>query len=367
MALRSKLFRGDAKLEAAAVSNAAHIVPGARGAHVGKIQQALINLDDAVIAADEVTATAYGRSTAAAVLAYKENRDIVNRSYQTTADNIVGIMTMAALDKEMAAREGSVRSVPVLLRSAGGTCAVRSQPTTGSTPFVTDPNIVFGVTHLLPQVRIAIAAAEFRLLAAAPHVTNRKQTLPQGPFTEAAQVSLKLLDQVFGFFKFDNPRAVWENIRVVFRNMSVALHRSFETDPLIAPTLFVPNPQAAMEKVAAAYTSEGGAFAGPKVKMTNGLPANRIYICNNIAQNTIRFRIMTAIHELAHFVSAGKGVLPIADPVNGHFFEPADGANLTSAEPTVSAKAKRLPPAQKIRDADHYAAFAMLAARGRLI
>src|SRR5262249_23232676 len=35
------------------------------------------------------------------VLAYKQKRNIVNRSYQTQADNIVGKMTMAALDLEM--------------------------------------------------------------------------------------------------------------------------------------------------------------------------------------------------------------------------------------------------------------------------
>src|ERR1051325_7654703 len=116
-----------------------------------------------------------------------------------------------------------------------------------------------------------------------------------------------------------------------------------------------------------AYTSVGGSFAGPKEKMTNGLPANRIYICNNIASTSIRFRTTSAIHELAHYVSAGRGVIPIADPLHGFFFEPADGANLTKPEPKVSARAKRLPPEQKIRDADHYAAFAMLAARGRLI
>src|SRR5947207_10279060 len=44
-------------------------------------------------AADELAATSYGPSTSAAVLAYKEKRDIVNRSYQTKPDNIVGIMT----------------------------------------------------------------------------------------------------------------------------------------------------------------------------------------------------------------------------------------------------------------------------------
>jgi peptidoglycan hydrolase-like protein with peptidoglycan-binding domain len=367
MALRSQLFRGDPKLEAAAVSNPAHIVPGSVGAHVGKIQQALNELDNAVIAADELAASSYGPSTAAAVLAYKEKRDIVNRSYQTKADNIVGIMTMAALDKEMAATEGPAGGVPIHSRSGKSTCAVLSKKVSGATKFVTDPDIVFAVTHLLPQVRIAIAAAEFRVQAASPHVTNHKQTLPSGPFTEPAQAALKLLDQVFGFFKFNNPRPVLENIRVVYRNMTVALKRSFETDPLIAPTLFVPNPQAAMEEIAVAYTSAGGAFASPKLKLTNGLPANRIYICNNIAQNTVAFRIQTAIHELAHYVGAGKGVVQIDDPVNGAFFEPSDGPNLTAPEPKVSANAKRLAPAQKIRDADHYAAFAFLAARGRLI
>src|SRR3954463_9380189 len=72
MALQSQLFRNDPKLEAAAVSDPAHIVPGARGEHVRKIQLALIQLDRAAIAADGV----YGPATAAAVLAYKKKRNI---------------------------------------------------------------------------------------------------------------------------------------------------------------------------------------------------------------------------------------------------------------------------------------------------
>ena len=101
MALQSALFRGDAKLEAAATSDAAHITPGARGPHVGKIQQALIQLDGATIVADMV----YGPGTAAAVLAYKQSRSIINRSYQSQADNIVGKMTIATLDRELVERE----------------------------------------------------------------------------------------------------------------------------------------------------------------------------------------------------------------------------------------------------------------------
>jgi peptidoglycan hydrolase-like protein with peptidoglycan-binding domain len=97
MALRSPLFQGDAKLDAAAVSDPAHITPGARGDHVRKIQLALIQLDSANIDADG----SYGPKTAAAVLAYKQKRGIINRSYQTQADNITGKMTLAAMDEEL--------------------------------------------------------------------------------------------------------------------------------------------------------------------------------------------------------------------------------------------------------------------------
>jgi hypothetical protein len=199
VSLHSKLFQGDAKLEAAAVSNPAHIVPGSVGDHVGKSQQALIELDGASIAADELADKSYGPSTADAVLAYKKKRNIINRSYQTQADNIVGIMTMVVLDKEMLADEGGGDGVPLVARGMFGECHAAVQKASGSAHFVPDPDIVTGVTHLIPQVRIAIAAAEFRLLTAAPHVTNRKQTLPSGPFNEPAKESLRLLDKVFGF------------------------------------------------------------------------------------------------------------------------------------------------------------------------
>jgi peptidoglycan hydrolase-like protein with peptidoglycan-binding domain len=101
MGLQSRLFRGDPKLEAAAVSVSAHVTPGATGDHVAKIQFALMRLDEAPLDQDGT----YGPQTAAAVLAYKQKRNIINRSYQTQADNIVGIMTMASLDREMLEQE----------------------------------------------------------------------------------------------------------------------------------------------------------------------------------------------------------------------------------------------------------------------
>jgi peptidoglycan hydrolase-like protein with peptidoglycan-binding domain len=358
VALRSKLFAGDARLEAAAQTHAQHITQGARGPHVGKIQTALVRLDSAKITVDQI----YGPATANAVLAYKQKRNIVNQSYQQTADNVVGIMTMAALDEEMLKAEEEDGTVPIVSRSQNGTCKIHTQHVT-SPGFATDPDIVLAVTTLLVQVRWAIQAAEFHVAAAAPHVTNRRGKLPDGPFTSQAQTSIKLLDKVFGLLSFDNQRSVLETIRVVYYNMRIAIRRSFETDPLIAPVLFVPNPQAAMERIASGYTSAGGAYKGSKEKLTNGLPANRIYICNNNRSTTTLCRVMLAIHELAHYVSNGKGVFPITDPLDGFYFDPADGPNLFAKEPTVSAKAKRMLPVQKIRDADHYAAFAVLATR----
>ena len=66
-------------------------------------------LDGAAIDAGEIRGRNYGASTASAVLKYKTKRKIINTSYQTKADNIVGKMTIAALDKEMYRFERSLR------------------------------------------------------------------------------------------------------------------------------------------------------------------------------------------------------------------------------------------------------------------
>jgi peptidoglycan hydrolase-like protein with peptidoglycan-binding domain len=97
MALKSRLFRGDPKLEAAATSNSAHITSGAAGEHVRKIQYAVARLEGIPLAQDGI----YGPQTANAVLGYKKKRNIINRSYQSQADDIVGILTIQSLDLEM--------------------------------------------------------------------------------------------------------------------------------------------------------------------------------------------------------------------------------------------------------------------------
>lgn len=55
------------------------------------------------IASSEFLGGIYGPTTAAAVQSYKDKRGIINFSYQKAADNIVGKMTIAALDQELEA------------------------------------------------------------------------------------------------------------------------------------------------------------------------------------------------------------------------------------------------------------------------
>lgn len=112
MGLQSQHFKGDLALEACLVQDSAHVTEGAIGIHVSRIQSALAFLDKIKIDAAELQQKRYGPSTAAAVLAYKQKRNIINRSYQTQADNIVGKMTIATLDKEMLGKNGATPPIP---------------------------------------------------------------------------------------------------------------------------------------------------------------------------------------------------------------------------------------------------------------
>jgi hypothetical protein len=105
MVLTSQLFKNSAALQACAVKDAAHVTRGAHGDHDSRIQFALSALDGLKIDHTELDTSFYGRSTAAAVLRYKKKRQIINHTYQSTVDDIVGKMTIASLDKEMRLRE----------------------------------------------------------------------------------------------------------------------------------------------------------------------------------------------------------------------------------------------------------------------
>jgi len=108
MALTSPEFRGDPALEAASTRNDRHITKGNVGEHVKKIQRALQKVFGSTIDPAELQSGRYGVSTAAAVLAYKRSRGIINTSYQTQADDIVGIQTINRLDKELAQQKKGI-------------------------------------------------------------------------------------------------------------------------------------------------------------------------------------------------------------------------------------------------------------------
>jgi peptidoglycan hydrolase-like protein with peptidoglycan-binding domain len=116
MPLQAQLFADDPRLQACLTQDPAHVTPGSVGDHVSRIQTALILLDDLRIDAEEIAGRRYGPSTAAAVLKFKQKRTIVNRAYQTQADNIVGKMTIAALDNEMLQRERGQPAVVTVTR-----------------------------------------------------------------------------------------------------------------------------------------------------------------------------------------------------------------------------------------------------------
>jgi hypothetical protein len=121
MPLRSRLFAGDRDLEACLVRDSAHLTRGTRGDHVAKIQAVVMFLDQSTIDEAEIKSKTYGSSTAAAVLAYKQKRKIINFTYQKQADDIVGKMTIKALDDELLSRQADH-----LVGGGNGQCTVEA-------------------------------------------------------------------------------------------------------------------------------------------------------------------------------------------------------------------------------------------------
>jgi hypothetical protein len=100
--LRSKHFKDNQKLQICLVDHAHHVVPGSRGEHVGLIQKALVILGAGIISGDEIRNQFYGNTTVRSVHVFKgPPRNIINRTYQNAPDDIVGMMTIERLDKEM--------------------------------------------------------------------------------------------------------------------------------------------------------------------------------------------------------------------------------------------------------------------------
>ncbi len=101
MPLKSAALAGDERLEACLVKDGAHLTRGVQGEFVAKVQAVLIFLDELTIDEKELETNTYGPSTAAAVLEFKKRRKIINHSYQQHEDDIVGKMTIKAMDDEL--------------------------------------------------------------------------------------------------------------------------------------------------------------------------------------------------------------------------------------------------------------------------
>jgi hypothetical protein len=104
--LQSDEFRGDGKLEACATTPSAHLLQGSRpGPHILKIQLALERLRPTgpTIDPEEKRTQTYGPTTAKAVRNYKETHvpKIINFAYQHDVDEIVGQMTIKAMDADL--------------------------------------------------------------------------------------------------------------------------------------------------------------------------------------------------------------------------------------------------------------------------
>ncbi|HEY5808318.1 MAG TPA: hypothetical protein VIT67_10145 [Povalibacter sp.] len=146
MPLRSRLFAGSRELQACLTTDSAHVVPGAQGEHVALIQSALVRFRFLSAENARSEARSYGPHTTAAVLAYKEEHKIINRSYQSQADNIVGRMTIASLD----------HGISILDDLIGGP---RRAAPPGPHPKSPTPTVGSGVPNRQPVVARAVTGA----------------------------------------------------------------------------------------------------------------------------------------------------------------------------------------------------------------
>ena len=171
MPLQSELFKGDQRLEACLHVDTSHVTPGSVGEFVTKIQKALFILDGAVIGPSEQGR--YGPSTANAVLTYKKKRKIINYSYQTQADNIVGKMTIASLDNEL----NQVRVVPVNPRWRDQVVRTGQQRRRG---FRGHFSLAFGISAGAPSV-VPIGSPTTFDLGELPPISKKPEMPPLSP------------------------------------------------------------------------------------------------------------------------------------------------------------------------------------------
>lgn len=262
MPLESSLFKGDAALEACLIRDAAHITPGAVGAHVGKIHKALMQVDNLSITPGEVSAKTYGPSTSAAVLDFKKRRSIINRAYQTQADNIVGKMTIDALDTEMLGIETGVV-----------------------------PKAYATIPEALAKVRLA----RVRLLT-----VRASSSLPNPLFP--GNKERRIAEWNFKTNRAPDPVAHIDKILAIYDRMN----QSFFTASHFR-RLFLFSKRHPTDPGAPAYTTLGGHSFGMDEKDDRNEFLNAIYVTPEFANKVFAASIL--IHETAHYCGGRRGSL----------------------------------------------------------
>jgi len=290
MALRSNFFKGDRALENCLALDSAHVVPGVLGDHVNKIQMALLVLDNTTIGRGELTSKLYGQSTAAAVLAYKNKRRIINFSYQNQADNIVGKMTIDRLDREMLAREQRDRGRPSCGDEIGGGGGAAFQ-------FAALPNASrAGITGSQSQV----AQTQFPRKSLSIHW--QRTAHPASAAASAALFSLLVQKAIALLIPFNmqmssNANALTETIP--HNDVVRVTHSSADVVRRVAEQISPPNPRA-IRVIVCPFPDGDPAFAFTSGK---GFDSNFQSAVDNyilINANKRREDRCTLIHEMVH-------------------------------------------------------------------
>jgi peptidoglycan hydrolase-like protein with peptidoglycan-binding domain len=262
MPLESKHFKDDSALEACLIHDSAHVTRGAAGNHVRKIQSALQQVNHATISPAELSAGEYGQTTADAVRAYKQDRDIVNTSYQTKADDIVGKMTIAELDKEMLGIEsGAVAKA-----------------------FATIPDAV-------AKIRLAIT----RLTA-----VRSSYSVPNPLFTGKER---KVVEWNFKVDRTADPAAQIDKIRAIYELMNETLFRASHFAGQW--NLFRFSKRHPTSPGAPAYTTLGGNDFPINQRDRSREFKNAIYVTPEFSNKVFAASIL--IHELSHYCGGKDG------------------------------------------------------------
>lgn len=272
MSLKSRIFKGDPVFEACLVRDAAHVTPGAVGKHVTKIHTALFRLDNLDVGRADRDARRYGPATAAAVLAYKKKRKIINHSYEKDADPIVGKMTIASLDEDMFRFEHNPEDV-------------RKRPE------------IRKVYATLPEALNRVRSARVRLFAVRASLSS------QNPLPSSQQ-ERKIAEWNWKVQRAANPVAHLDHILGVLDRMNETLFMAGR--PGNSFQLFLPSSGVPGEPGDPAYTTLGGYFYGPDaVDPLSDEFERAIYITPQFTNKVFAASIL--IHELAHFCGGKEG------------------------------------------------------------